>query len=240
MNGHVEMARELVGQIAFALRTEAGLRTRCDVVVCPPALYIGEALQAANGSGLNVGAQDCSEHDSGAYTGNNAAAMLKDVGATHVILGHSERRDYHGETDALVRAKAAAAHKAGIVAIICVGEKESERDAGTQNDVVATQLKASLPESATAENTVIAYEPVWAIGTGKTASPDDVAEMHGFIRALLEEQLADGAKIRILYGGSMKPDNAAALLSTANVDGGLIGGASLDAKSFLAIGNAAP
>ncbi len=161
--------------------------------------------------------------------------MLKDALCDYVILGHSERRQYHGETDEMVAEKAAKAHAAGLIAIICVGEQESEREQGAEQEIVAAQLAGSIPSSATSENTVIAYEPVWAIGTGKTATPEDVRAMHAFIRNKLQQQLETGEKMRILYGGSMKPDNAGELLATENVDGGLIGGASLTADQFLAI-----
>ncbi len=165
--------------------------------------------------------------------------MIADCGASYVIVGHSERRQYHNERDQLVAEKAQAAHEGGLTAIICIGESEQEREAGLEEKVVGTQLLQSLPASATADNTVIAYEPVWAIGTGKTAQPDDVAKIHSFIREKLKERLADSQNMRILYGGSMKPENAKDLLATPNVDGGLIGGASLKAEQFIAIGQAA-
>jgi triosephosphate isomerase len=186
-------------------------------------------LQGAEG--IDLGAQDCSDQESGAYTGQVSADMLIDIGAEYVIVGHSERREYCGEDNALLKAKIEQAHAAGLVAIYCVGESEAQREAGQEKDVVSSQLAEGLPEGATAENTVVAYEPVWAIGTGKVATPGDVKDMHGFIR----ERFAG----RILYGGSMKPGNAEELLSTPNVDGGLIGGASLSAEDFLAIASLA-
>ena len=206
-----------------------------DYLVCPPFIYLAEIADTLKGSGIALGGQDCSPHDDGAFTGDISAEMLKSLGCTYVILGHSERRQHHGESDELVARKAAKAHEHGLITIICVGETEFERSAGQEQDVVARQLKGSLPQSATYKNTVIAYEPVWAIGTGKTATPQDAKAMHGFIRQKLQNEV-DGADLfRILYGGSMKPDNAADLLATANVDGGLIGVASLKADQFIAI-----
>ena len=227
MNGSAKMTQDLIGGIAAgAVDLEA------DLLVCVPYPYLSAAGILASGKDyLSIGAQDCSAHESGAYTGEVSAAMLKDMGASYVIVGHSERRQHHAESDALVRQKAEAAHAQGLVAIICVGETLAQRESGDQDKVVGAQIDASLPKGATAENTVIAYEPVWAIGTGQVASQADVEAMHAFIRTKFAG--------RILYGGSMKPDNAQSLLSTANVDGGLIGGASLDAASFLAIANAA-
>jgi triosephosphate isomerase len=188
------------------------------------------------GSRLQIGAQDCHAKSSGAHTGDIAAEMLKDAGASAVILGHSERRADHGETSAEVKAKAAAAHRAGLVAVVCVGETQGERAAGATLNIVGRQLKASLPEGSTAANTVIAYEPVWAIGTGLTPTLADVEAVHKAIRHDLVDVIGpDGANVRILYGGSVKPDNAAALMAVENVNGALIGGASLKARDFLAI-----
>ena len=238
MNGSKQFTNELLAGIADGLTQNPAILDACDYLVCPPSLYITNAISAA-GSDISVGAQDCSAQEQGAYTGEISAPMIKDCGARYVILGHSERREYHRETSALVSQKAKSANDAELISIICVGETESERDAGQEEDVVGTQLLESLPETANAVNTVIAYEPVWAIGTGKTASSDDVAAMHRFIRKKLKERLADWQNIRILYGGSMKPENAKELLSTPNVDGGLIGGASLKADQFIAIGLAA-
>jgi triosephosphate isomerase len=183
-----------------------------------------------------IGAQDCHAEPSGAFTGDLSAEMLKDAGATATIVGHSERRGYHGETDADVRKKALAARRAGLLAIVCVGETRPEREAGRALAVVGAQLDGSLPDGATAENLVVAYEPVWAIGTGLTPTPADVAEMHGFIREhLIARYDEPGRGMRILYGGSVKPSNAAELMGVADVDGALVGGASLRADEFLAI-----
>jgi triosephosphate isomerase len=213
-----------------------------DLLVCPPATLIRAVVEAVAGSGVAVGGQDCHADKSGAHTGDIAAAMVKDLGATHVIVGHSERRADHGETNAQVRAKAAAAHAAGLVAIVCIGETEAERDAGGTLAVVRGQFTHSLPDGVTAENTVIAYEPVWAIGTGRTPTVAEVAEVHAAIRKLAAEILgADAAnRLRILYGGSMKPSNAKELLALEDVDGGLIGGASLKVDDFWAIAQSSP
>jgi triosephosphate isomerase len=206
-----------------------------DVMIAPPATLIAPFSSVAS-SRLLLAGQDCHAKPSGAHTGDIAAEMLKDAGASAVIVGHSERRADHGETSADVKAKATAAHRAGLVAIICIGETQGERSAGMTLDVVSRQLKASLPGEVTAANTVIAYEPVWAIGTGLTPTAADVEEVHGAIRRGLNKVAGDeGAKIRILYGGSVKPDNAATLLAVQNVNGALVGGASLKASDFLAI-----
>jgi triosephosphate isomerase (TIM) len=205
-----------------------------DIIVCPPATLIASFADAARGTRVSIGAQDCHAEAAGAYTGDISAEMLRDAGAMAVILGHSERRRYHGETDAMVRAKVVAAHRAGLLAIVCVGETRAEHDAGRANEIVCAQLQNSLPD--TAENIVVAYEPVWAIGTGSTPTPDDVRAMHALIRERLSARFgAAGETLRILYGGSVKPGNAKELLRIENVDGALIGGASLDAGEFLAI-----
>lgn len=211
--------------------------TRCDLLVCPPATILRSVAEALADTVVAVGGQDCHEAESGAFTGDVSAAMLGDAGASHVILGHSERRHGLGETDARVKAKTIAAHAAGLTAIVCIGETEAERDAGQTLDVLSQQLGGSLPDSGVSgTNTVIAYEPVWAIGTGRTPTLEEVEAAHGHIRATLEAALAgEAAGIRLLYGGSMKPENAESLLDVTHVDGGLIGGASLDAESFLAI-----
>lgn len=220
---------------AMAAGYDETLRARIDFLVCPPATLVGAAAQAAGGR-LAVGGQDCHAKASGAHTGDISADMLKDAGASHVIVGHSERRTDHAETDAVVKAKAEAALRAGLVAIVCVGETEAERRGGRTLDVVGRQIAGSLPDGATAANLVIAYEPVWAIGTGLTPTAADVAEVHGFIRSALGERMGgEGASVRILYGGSVKPSNAVELMSVANVDGALVGGASLTAKDFLGI-----
>ena len=210
--------------------------TAIDIMVCPPATLLAELAVAARDSPMRIGGQDCHAEPAGAFTGDIAAEMLKGAGASAVIVGHSERRTYHRETDADVRAKALAARRAGLLAIVCVGETRAEREAGRALEVVGKQLDGSLPDGATAENLVVAYEPVWAIGTGLTPTPGDVAEMHGFIRRNLAERFAAaGEGIRILYGGSVKASNAKELMGVADVDGALIGGASLKADEFLAI-----
>jgi triosephosphate isomerase len=215
---------------------EAAAGYAADVMICPPATLVAILAQEAAGTRLLVGGQDCHVAASGAHTGDVSAEMLRDAGAVAVIVGHSERRSDHGETDRIVRAKAEAAHRAGLTAIVCVGETLGERRAGLTLAVVARQVAASLPEGSTAENTVIAYEPVWAIGTGVTPTPADVAEVHAAIRSQLEERYgAQGRVMRILYGGSVKPSNARELMAVKNVDGALVGGASLKAADFLGI-----
>src|SRR6202453_1641005 len=205
-----------------------------ELMVCPPATLIADFAALADGSGVEIGGQDCHALASGPYTGDISAEMLKDAGAVAVIVGHSERRRYHGETDADVRAKAEAARRAGIVAIVCVGETQAEREQGHAVAVVSTQLEGSLSDDST--GFVIAYEPVWAIGTGLTPTPEDVAEMHGLIRERLGGRFGLGSEaVRILYGGSVNPVNAPELLTVEDVDGALVGGASLKADEFLAI-----
>ncbi|MFB9222195.1 triose-phosphate isomerase [Paracoccus cavernae] len=204
----------------------------CDVLICPPAVLVHAMAQRADGSKLMVGGQDCHAKTSGAHTGDIAAVELKDVGASHVILGHSERRADHGESDADVEAKAQAAHAAGLVAVICVGETEAQRDAGQTLDLIASQLAGSVPAGANAQNTVIAYEPVWAIGTGRTPTNEQIAEVHALMRDKLSARFADGADFSLLYGGSVKPSNAAEIFAIAHVDGALVGGASLKAADF--------
>lgn len=225
----------LASGIAAKLKAQPGLAA--DVLMCPPFTLISEVAKAVEGSGVFVGGQDCHAKVSGAHTGDTSPVMLKDLGCRYVILGHSERRTDHGETDAQVKAKAASAHAAGLIAIICVGETLAQRDDGHTLDVNASQLKGSLPEGANADNTVIAYEPVWAIGTGRTASPEQAQEVHAFIRGELTKLVGEteAGKMRILYGGSMKPENAAQLIALPDVDGGLIGGASLKVDDFWGI-----
>jgi triosephosphate isomerase len=202
----------------------------CGIVLCPPATLLCAMAEAVSGSAIGLGGQDCHTQAAGAHTGDISAAMLADAGARHVILGHSERRADHAESSALVAAKARAAHAAGLVSIICVGETEAERDAGETLDIVLGQLAESLPEGAGAANTVIAYEPVWAIGTGRTPTLAQIAEVHDALRAHLPDRA-----ISLLYGGSVKPGNAAEIFAIANVDGALVGGASLKAADFGAI-----
>jgi triosephosphate isomerase (TIM) len=205
-----------------------------DLIVCPPATLIVSFAAAARGSDVAIGGQDCHALPSGAYTGDISAEMLKDAGAVAVIVGHSERREYHGETDDVVRAKALAARRAGIAAIVCVGETRAERDAGKAHTVVGAQLDGSLPDGV--EKIIVAYEPIWAIGTGLTPTTTDVADMHGFIRQRLCDRYgAAGQGTRVLYGGSVKPANAKELMAVDNVDGALVGGASLKAEEFLDI-----
>jgi triosephosphate isomerase len=233
MNGDCVAAVQLAGQVELAIAQNPEVLDRCDFAVCPPFVHLGRVKPVLKACAL--GAQDVSEKANGAVTGDISAAMLKDMGCDYVILGHSERRQYHAESDILVAAKAVAANAQGLKTIICVGETEAQRMAGQQNDIVGAQLAASLPEGVNAQNTVVAYEPVWAIGTGKTATPDDIRDMHAFIRAKLQEKLADGANIRILYGGSVKPSNAAEIFAVEHVNGALIGGASLKCEDFLGI-----
>jgi triosephosphate isomerase (TIM) len=231
MNGLRASVAELA-RIAQAARELAAV----DILICPPATLIAEFAAAAAGSPVRIGAQDCHAEPAGAFTGDLSAEMLKDAGASAVILGHSERRSYHRETDGDVRAKALAARRAGLCAIVCVGETRSERDGGRALSVVATQIDGSVPDGATAGNLVVAYEPVWAIGSGLTPTPSDIAEMHGHVRRHLVARFGtEGEGIRVLYGGSVKPANAKELMHVADVDGALVGGASLKADEFLAI-----
>jgi triosephosphate isomerase len=227
MNGLAASAA-MVEELAAACPTPA-----CDVLICPPATLIARLA----GGPFPVGGQDCHPEPAGAHTGDIAAEMLADAGASAVVLGHSERRADHGETDALVRAKAEAARRAGLRAIICVGETEAERDGGRTLDRIAAQLDGSVPDGATASGLVVAYEPVWAIGTGRTPSLAEIAEVHRFIRARLTarfgREVADG--VRLLYGGSVKPGNAGEIFGVEDVDGALVGGASLKASDFAPI-----
>ncbi len=209
---------------------------RADVLLCVPSTLIAQAVAAIQNSALKIGAQDCHAETSGAHTGDISAEMLVDAGVSAIIVGHSERRANHGETNAVVLAKAEAAIRAGALAIICVGETASERQAGKTISVVGDHLAGSVPDGATAATIVIAYEPVWAIGTGLTATPEDVRDVHAFIRRELVLRFGQqGYKMRILYGGSVKPANAGELMAVANVDGALVGGASLKAVDFLGI-----
>ena len=235
MNG----MRKALAEIRALGRGVAGLK-RVEVLICPPATLLAEAAKLAEGTSLAMGGQDCHVEKSGAFTGEISAEMLRDAGARYVILGHSERRQYRGETDALVAKKVGAACTAGLKAIVCVGETEAVRDAGQAEQIVAGQLAASLPDEFEAnmgpEELAVAYEPVWAIGTGRTPTSAQIAQMHCALRAALSARFgAVSAGIRILYGGSVKPDNAAEILAVENVDGALVGGASLKAADFLAI-----
>ncbi|HVI29119.1 triose-phosphate isomerase [Hansschlegelia sp.] len=237
MNGLGASAPEFV-RIVGAY--QGPLKNAVDIMVFPPATLLTSFATATRGAGVIVGAQDCHAAPSGAHTGDISAEMIADAGGKAVIVGHSERRADHCEADAIVRAKAEAALRAGLVAIVCVGETEEERAAGAAFEVVERQLEGSLPNAARAKTVVVAYEPVWAIGTGVTPTVQDVAEMHGRIRRALQARFGqEGEWMRILYGGSVKPENAAELLSAADVDGALVGGASLKADDFLAIAQAA-
>ena len=239
MNGTLASLDEIDGFLSLA---EAAGWPRADIVVCPPATLTGAAVLRAGSSRLAVGGQDCHASASGAHTGDIAAPMLASLGARWVIVGHSERRADHGESDAMVAAKAAAAHAAGLVPIVCLGESLAEREAGQALDVVARQLAASLPKGATGSNTVVAYEPIWAIGSGLTPTVDQIAEVHRHLRAHIAKGFGEAvaAEMRILYGGSVKPGNAAAILALADVDGALVGGASLKAADFWGIASAVP
>ncbi|MBL4757662.1 MAG: triose-phosphate isomerase [Rhizobiales bacterium] len=229
-NASLEMLDELAKGLA------EGAAPACDVMICPPATILATAVARVTGSGILIGGQDCHEAKAGAHTGDISAAMVADSGANAVIVGHSERRADHGETSALVKAKADAAHQAGLMAIVCVGETEAERLAGDAVKIVSGQLDGSLPDKLTAADTIVAYEPVWAIGTGLTPTAEDVAEIHAAIRENLISRFGDnGAEIKILYGGSVKPANAVELMGIANVNGALVGGASLKAEDFLGI-----
>ena len=224
----IEFDAMLAGAGAFA--------GKADLLVCPPATLLAAFAEKARGKGVAVGAQDCHADASGAHTGDLSAEMLADAGASAIIVGHSERRAGHGESDALVRQKAEAAWRAGLTAIVCIGETGAQRDAGKTLDICGGQLKGSLPDGATSANLVVAYEPVWAIGTGLTPTTADVEQVHRFIRGVLADRFrGEGPKIRILYGGSVKPSNAKELMAVANVNGALVGGASLKAADFLGI-----
>lgn len=233
MNGE----RDQLDQLALmAQGVDDELADAVDVVVCPPTTLLYVATTLSEDTPLQVGGQDCHNEASGAHTGDVSAEMIKDCFADYCIVGHSERRTDHSETDFHVAGKAQACWRAGLTAIICIGETEAEYDAGQAEEVLKKQIAHSVPSGATEDDTIVAYEPVWAIGTGKTPSPEDVKEIHAFIREELAEKLGGhGERMRILYGGSVKPDNARELLSVMNVDGALVGGASLKAEDFLAI-----
>jgi triosephosphate isomerase (TIM) len=233
MNG----LRACAAELAEIIRGTAEL-TAADVMICPPATLIAAFAGLAGNARVRIGAQDCHPEPFGPFTGDVSAEMLKDAGASAVILGHSERRVHHKENDARVHAKVLAARRAGLLAVVCVGETRPERERGSALDVVGAQLDGSLPDGMQAEDVVIAYEPVWAIGTGLTPQPADIAEMHGFIRRRLAARFGDMMRsARLLYGGSVKGSNAGELLNVEDVDGALVGGASLKADEFLAIAN---
>ena len=238
MNGLKSSLAEFEAMLAGASEVAA----KADLLVCPPATLIADFAQRARGiKTLAVGAQDCHAKPSGAHTGDLSAEMLADAGARAIIVGHSERRADHGETDIEVRQKAEAVWRAGLTAIVCIGETQHQRDQGQTLDICRGQLNVSLPDGSRSDNLVVAYEPVWAIGTGLTPTSGDVEQIHGFIRQLLIARFkGEGAAIRILYGGSVKPSNAAELMAVANVNGALVGGASLKASDFLAIARGCP
>jgi triosephosphate isomerase len=238
MNGLKSSSDEFEAMLAGA----AGVAAKADLLVCPPATLIADfAERARRSERLAVGAQDCHPKASGAHTGDISAEMLADAGARAIIVGHSERRADHGETDVLVRQKTEAVWRAGLTAIVCIGETQHQRDAGQTLGICQGQLNVSLPDGARSDNLVVAYEPVWAIGTGLTPTTADVEQVHRFIRDLLIARFkGEGARIRILYGGSVKPSNARELMAVANVNGALVGGASLKAADFLAIAAGCP
>ena len=238
MNGLKSSLAEFEAMLAGAPDVAA----KADLLVCPPATLIADFAQRARGApAFAVGAQDCHTKPSGAHTGDLSAEMLADAGARAIIVGHSERRADHGETDVEVRQKAEAAWRAGLTAIVCIGETQHQRDQGQTLDICRGQLNVSLPDGSRADNLVVAYEPVWAIGTGLTPTTQDVEQIHRFIRELLIARFkGEGARIRILYGGSVKPSNAVELMAVSNVNGALVGGASLKAADFLAIARGCP
>jgi triosephosphate isomerase len=238
MNGLKSSLVEFEAMLAGA----SDLAAKADLLVCPPATLIAGFAERARGSKtLAVGAQDCHPKPSGANTGDISAEMLADAGARAIIVGHSERRADHGETDVLVRQKAEAVWRAGLTAIVCIGETQHQRDQGQTLDICGGQLNVSLPDGARSDNLVVAYEPVWAIGTGLTPTVGDVEQIHGFLRDCLTARFkGEGARVRILYGGSVKPSNARELMAVANVNGALVGGASLKAADFLAIARGCP
>jgi triosephosphate isomerase len=238
MNGGKAMATALAADLAGRCRNAGGALPR--VALCPPFPLLSTVLAAIASSPVALGAQDCHAKEKGAHTGDVSAVLLSDLGCRFVIVGHSERRADHGETDQHIQAKAAAAMAAGLTPIICVGETEAERNAGQAADVVRRQTSRSIPATANASNIVIAYEPVWAIGTGRTPTPSDVEAMHKVVRETYGQDRADAVDLAILYGGSVKGSNAKTLLAVKGVDGALVGGASLDAADFWAIIEAAP
>jgi triosephosphate isomerase (TIM) len=236
MNGSIAFASELAGSLADKM---AGAGNNCfEMLLCPPAPFLSATRGAIGSSAIALGGQDCHMAEQGAHTGDISAAMLADCGCRYIIVGHSERRADHGEDDSTVRAKALAARAGGLIPVICIGETLAEREAGQAVEVVTSQLRGSVPDGASAENAVVAYEPVWAIGTGRTPTLEDIAEVHDAIRAALDDLVADAGGVRLLYGGSVKPDNAVEILAIGNVNGALVGGASLKADDFWAIAEA--
>lgn len=236
MNGNAAFASELAGSLADSINDEGD--NGVELLLCPPATFLSAVRAAIGLTDIALGGQDCHAGEQGAHTGDISADMLIDCGCTYVIVGHSERRADHGEDDATVRAKAFAAHKVGLIPIICIGETLAEREDGRAVEVVTNQLRGSVPEGSSAASIVVAYEPVWAIGTGKTPTIDDIAEVHDAIRAALGDLAPDAEGMRLLYGGSVKPENAAEILAVKNVNGALVGGASLKADDFWAIAQA--
>jgi triosephosphate isomerase len=232
----VALAKDLAG------RMRGAGQARFDMLVCPPFVLIPAVVDAVAGSAIAVGGQDCHANEKGAHTGDTAAPMLKDAGCQYVIVGHSERRTDHAETDEVVKAKAAAGLAAGLKVIVCIGETLAQRDAGQTMEINRGQLHGSLPDAASPDDTVVAYEPVWAIGTGRTASPEQAQEVHAMIRSELVSKFGEdtGQKYRILYGGSMNAKNAQELLAQTDIDGGLIGGASLKADDFWTVAEGSP
>lgn len=227
MNGSIA-ALDMVGELSAAHAAPG-----CDIVICPPAPLLAQAVDRAAGGSVGIGGQDCHSETSGAHTGDISAQMVAETGASHVIVGHSERREAYGESDSGVQAKAAAAQAAGLVAIVCLGESLAQREAGEALDVIRAQLKGSVPAVSTGANLVVAYEPIWAIGTGKIPTMEEIAEVHAVLRADLLTLLGDeGQNVRLLYGGSVKPGNAADIFALPEVDGALVGGASLKTADF--------
>ena len=236
MHGERSSNRKLLTALRAQFEQRGAEVANTSCVICPPYPYLGQVAELLQGSSLQLGAQDCSHCASGAYTGEVSVAMLADCGCRWVVIGHSERRQYHRESEALIAAKLVVAQKARLMPVLCIGETLEQREAGEAEQLVAAQLRGALADLPDLAEVVIAYEPVWAIGTGQTATPEQAQEMHGYIRALLRElDAANAEKIRLLYGGSVKADNAAALFAMPDIDGALVGGASLDAAAFARI-----
>jgi triosephosphate isomerase len=240
MHGRRADGTGLAVELVRRARRSAAAELRCELAICPPATLLAVLAPVVADSPVQLGAQDCHHLSRGAHTGDISAAMLADAGCRYVIVGHSERRTQHGESDEAVRAKAEAAHAAGLIAIVCLGETEAQRAGGETLAVVERQFRASLPAAATAENTVVAYEPVWAIGTGKVPTKAEIDAVHHQLRTLARDRAGGGERLRLLYGGSVKPGNAAEILAIANVNGALVGGASLEADDFWAIARSCP
>lgn len=230
MNG---LAKESAAELSALVSKAKSLNeVGCDILICPPALLVSEMASLSKSSAVSIGAQDCHANEKGAHTGDISAEMIADAGGSYCIVGHSERRTDHGESNANIKAKAEAALRAGLIAIVCVGETLEERESGKTLSLISDQVKNSLPKGATAANTVVAYEPVWAIGTGKVPATSDVDEVHNHIRNDLKSLMEDADGVRLLYGGSVKGSNAAELMAVENVNGALVGGASLKAEDF--------